>query len=229
MGVEGLLEHAAKYRPGFPEAIRGASPEKIAALERVAGLPLPPSYRAFLATMGEDHGGLELVGPCLTDIDAVLEYYALVVASGEAVVPDDCIVFAYPDTGFAEDVFLQLIPGNEPRIVLGNGHEIERTFAESLPKLLYRSVFQEFAMPGRKHVATFRTAYRQVAIEAIREAFTALHLTVLWFSDGAVQCAEAGGIAAFFSRFDDAVRVAADAADGIERVRASLAARLLLR
>lgn len=50
-------------RPGWSGRVRGASPAEIAELEAVAGLAaaglrLPPSYRATLAFLGHDDGGL---------------------------------------------------------------------------------------------------------------------------------------------------------------------------
>ncbi|AGC47066.1 hypothetical protein MYSTI_05790 [Myxococcus stipitatus DSM 14675] len=44
--------------PGLAEQWQGATPEEIAQIERIAGRPLPPFYRWFLARMGQSMGPL---------------------------------------------------------------------------------------------------------------------------------------------------------------------------
>jgi hypothetical protein len=54
-GLEGLL---LRIVPGLAGRWKGATPDEIAQLERIAGHPLPPFYRWFLSRMGQSMGPL---------------------------------------------------------------------------------------------------------------------------------------------------------------------------
>jgi hypothetical protein len=58
-GVEAAMEELLlRVVPGLKEQWKGATPDEIARIERIAGRPLPPFYRWFLSRMGQSMGPL---------------------------------------------------------------------------------------------------------------------------------------------------------------------------
>src|SRR5215469_16823469 len=57
--IDKIVAYIAQSDPYFPAKIRGATADKIAALENAAGSPLRTVYRDFLRVMGESMGWLQ--------------------------------------------------------------------------------------------------------------------------------------------------------------------------
>lgn len=55
--MDGFVRYFQRYADWLPDAIKGASPPRIAHAEALIGQPLPPEYRAFLSCMGDTPQG----------------------------------------------------------------------------------------------------------------------------------------------------------------------------
>jgi hypothetical protein len=154
-------------RPGFRTAIRGASPEAIAELERLSG-GLLPIHHEFLLLMGEDMGGLaEGFVAADTRIEVLLEHFR---EGGWRPQPPFAL-FARDDQGGPMDAFLRwqqgmsepelvkfTLPGEQQAIV-PCGPDNPANMAPSLPAWLYRCGFINFV--GGRHAQMLTAHLRE--------------------------------------------------------------------
>ena len=158
--MDEFLEYITRYVPQFPEMIRGATAEEIATLESLAGLPLPPFYKEFLSRMGKNSGGISLGFQTDTNILELIEYYRTRHDKKLRPIPPDCIAIAI--NGYDFDVCLQHRPRSEVPVVATEGRTIYLVLAESLKKMLFQLVFQDFEVASfpcsREYSATNKQA-----------------------------------------------------------------------
>lgn len=147
--IKSLIDYIAQYAPEFPNTIHGAPIEQIERLETLISRPLPSSYRAFLESMGESTGTLELwEGNMDTSIETVLEHY-----SGEEWLPPPEYIFFALDIGpQGSDLFFDCThPDREPPVVRGepssNFQSTCRIKSESLLGALFSTALLTIRMP----------------------------------------------------------------------------------
>lgn len=110
-----VIRSIARYDAGFPARVRGAADDDIRRHEALSGAPAPEIYRAFLAAMGHDPGGLTplAASPRLPDVLASL--------ARRRPPPGYCLI-AVQDNHPHLDVYLdvqapELTPGAGPPVV----------------------------------------------------------------------------------------------------------------
>ncbi|HYO68811.1 MAG TPA: hypothetical protein VEU33_22290 [Archangium sp.] len=69
-----LVSAIARFRPTFPDEIKGCTSAEVEVLQSSLGEPLPASYAEFLRSMGQHAGGL---APFEADyrLDTLLRFY----------------------------------------------------------------------------------------------------------------------------------------------------------
>lgn len=143
--MQELIHYIAQFDPGYPATARGAAPEEIDQLERLAGRPLPPNYRDFLRTLGRSTGTFEpFPDGVRTDIDELLDLYG----SERPEYPERFLLIGTDYGGYRMDLFLEVLSPLVPhRVVRFDRHakpvtpEIMSLEAESLEELLYGMAF----------------------------------------------------------------------------------------
>jgi hypothetical protein len=136
-----FLDLATSYDPDFQMRIKGATNEQILELEKLVERPLPESYRTFLRKLGADDGGLSLAYLGSTAIDQILGSYRKMKAENElCIVPEGCIMIGTGDAS-AGDVCLYTDGFREPAVILSLDGEVLQRYSDSLPQLLFRTVF----------------------------------------------------------------------------------------
>lgn len=199
-GVEALIQYAGRYEPDFIARIKGAGEAEIAHLEQLAGQPLPDAYRQFLQRMGQDTGGLELLGDCSTNIGDVIDYYEGSRMNPRIVIPDGCILIT--DCVFdGAELCLDMRHEPEPQVVGRVGPNQTAYHASSLPALLYSVAFRSFrqgSLTVRQYVSSYDDVGRRYCLpEAEQRAEQ--DFTRQWFSDRHDFCGE-GEAAALYLR-----------------------------
>jgi hypothetical protein len=222
--IDEFVAYVAQFEPGFPNIIRGASPEEISALERLAGRPLPEMYREFLERMGHESGKINLSLGGRSGISHVIEYYRDAIETGEREVPHNCIVIGHDQ--IANELALEFKPDGEPQVVVSSGEEIKALHAESLEKLLYSLAFIAYRLRTLPYWASYTSSYQEIGMRmvlpAARQLAEQLGFTILWFSDTVTFCAERGTDAALeFTQHEGqglAGRVAATSQAEVEKI-----------
>src|SRR4051812_41275700 len=101
MDVNALIVYAASFDSGFPARVQAATPEEVAELEALSGVPFPNCYRAYLLRMGRDAGGLDLVpegSARVSDVIAASEDGpGFVSGPGPTLVPPGCLLIGVGD------------------------------------------------------------------------------------------------------------------------------------
>ena len=209
--MDEFLEYITRYVPQFPEMIRGATAEEIATLESLAGLPLPPFYKEFLSRMGKNSGGISLGFQTDTNILELIEYYRTRHDKKLRPIPPDCIAIAI--NGYDFDVCLQHRPRSEAPVVATEGRTIYLVLAESLKKMLFQLVFQDFEVASfpcsreysatNKQALSYAVANKRLMREAVREIAAELGFKAQWFSDAYTFCAARGECRVLIKQYDE--------------------------
>jgi hypothetical protein len=199
--IEGFVAYATTLDPGFSRRIRGASPETIDVLEALAGAALPASYRAFLAAMGDEDGGLDLTFGGSTRVADVVAFYRKYVVSGRIVLPPGALLIGVGDPPVG-DLMLVGRPTGEPAVCLWCDGELTGLHAETLGTLLHRTVFAMYRVQRFPHVALY--AAREATPRRAAAAAAALEegFEPLWFSDAVEFCGERAGGAVLLTQYE---------------------------
>ncbi|NVB41971.1 hypothetical protein G6O69_29355 [Pseudenhygromyxa sp. WMMC2535] len=158
-----LLESLESLEPGLCGRIRGASPELIARLERVAERRLPEVQRQLLERMGEDLGGIcaGFVGADMRAASLVERFEArgwippapfVLVGVDDAGAPMDSFLRCAPD--LAEPELVQFAMPGGVQALVASGPDNYRVMAPSLPAWLFRCAFTNFVGGRYRWVAT---------------------------------------------------------------------------
>ncbi|MBK9167885.1 MAG: SMI1/KNR4 family protein [Bryobacterales bacterium] len=193
--IDHVISDIALYDPGFPSAIRGASPEEIRALENAAGASLPDVYREFLLRMGRRHDFL-ILGDADFSIGAVTAYYE----HGLRPPPGFWLIGRAKGDPYI-DTYLHSRAGQNSRIVAfpappASGFEqFARThlrfLAGSLPQWIALSALELLrfdAFPAAELLAGARGNAR--ALGPCEQALASVGLRPLWFSNDWVRVYE---------------------------------------
>ncbi|XXT25189.1 SMI1/KNR4 family protein [Sorangium sp. So ce429] len=233
--MERLLRYLEALDPEILGGIEGAEDDEIDALERLAGRPLPASYRDFLRTFGCDLDWIELGGPTFS-ISAVARAYQHERWS----LPADLIGIGVARREPRTDVFLQSTGDGEPRVVsipLTEPEEAEevrahaeRELAGSIEELIGTEAFRVLRVGAMRFRATL--AQRRLRGGELPRATTlaeSLDFERLWFSTSSgcsFDRGDAALIATQRARSMLIVELAAETEAELERLRARFAAEL---
>ena len=200
--ITALIQYTGRYDPDFPARIKGAGEGEIACLEQLAGRPLPDTYRQFLQRMGQDAGGLELLGDCSTNIGDVIDYYEGSRMNPRIVIPEGCILIT--DCVFdGAELCLDLRHGPEPQVVGRVGPNQTAYYAASLSALLHSVAFRSYrqgTLAAREYISSYDDVGRRYCLpEAEQQAEQ--HFTRQWFSDRQDFCGEGQASAIYLRQF----------------------------
>jgi hypothetical protein len=187
-----LVDYVEHFDPDVREHLEGASPEEIAELERLSGLPLPDSYRAYLEAMGRSSGGILYDFKAHLDIGEVLELYR---DSDPSDRPEGCLMIGRGIMGMFEELSLRPMPEGEPQVVRSDDDQIGPPIARSFPRLLLQQAFLRYELgtyPVRQEYGLQRKLH---TLQRVQRAATAVKFAPYWFSDGYNFCGWAEGAA----------------------------------
>ena len=230
-----FLEYVTSFAPEFPRYIRGASPAQIAELERLAGRELPPSYKNFLAAMGENDGGLSLLFDGTMNIEDVLAYYREEIITGIFPPPPDAILIGIEGVSTPSIALDCRAPG-EPPVMFVDGQKYTNLFAGSLDKLLFNTAFSKYVLsrfPWEvNYVASFNAVGKRDLTPIMPDLARECGLQPLWFSDRVCCCAENADAGACLTQYEGqgpSARIAGNLRSEVGRIGAIIAHRLGLR
>lgn len=195
--LDDLVDYAASFDPTIPERLVPATPEDLAELERLAGAPIPASYRLFLERMGGDPTPITDEFRARLELSEVLDLYrdtppderpagAFLIGFG--------VMSVYPELALRP---LASDPGGEPQLVTSDEAEVVDAIARSFPRWLLQQTFLRFeleAYPVRQRYGLSRGRH---TLERAKKAATEAGFAPYWFSDGYTFCgwAEGAGLA----------------------------------
>jgi hypothetical protein len=231
--VEHLIRYIAQFDPHFPQRVRGAAAHDITLLEQLVRFPLPVTYRAFLAAMGPDVGGLELFVQGTSCISDVIDYYQRWVITNQIKVPPKGIVFwfaALPDN----DLMLQSCDGKgEPRVYEIEEDTILGPYADSLEQLLFQRAFLKYRLNPLPYQRWYS---KDKGMQQLQQAATLaqdLGISIHPFSDSLTLCAETKDAALYFQctpeQGEISLRLGAAHSADLERLGPYFAERLNLQ
>jgi hypothetical protein len=203
--MEHYLAYMASFDPGFPARIRGATGEQIAELERLAAMPLPHSYRAFLERMGLNDGGLHIAFEGTTAITEILDYYRTEVLTGERKLPRESLLIGVGAISIP-DIALDCRGPGEPPVVFTDGDQFAGLYAKSLEKLLFQTAFAKYRLAVYPWEATYSSSYNEIGKRHLTDVACsvaqACGLQRAGFSDRIACCAEKSDVAAYISQYE---------------------------
>jgi hypothetical protein len=225
MNTDDLINFVSTYDPAFPTRIRGASPEEIAELERLAGLSLPPAYKNYLLRMGRNDGGFDVGGGSTTKIDALLEYYTESLDFDMEDIPPNCLVVAISGGGTFE---LSLEYGSDAGhpVLLTSGDTIKGLLSESFEKLLFRHAFVKYRLGSFPSSAIYWGDSNEESLKKATEVALNMSFERQWFSDRVSFCGEGGASAIVIERILDRpvwMRISGQQAAEVERLGSTFA------
>ncbi len=231
--MEDLIRYVAQFDPQFPQRIRGASAQEIARLEQLVGFPLPLTYRAFLAAMGHDVGGLDLAPDGISRISDIIEYYQCWVTTGLVELPPDSILICSAPIP-AYDLVLQSCNGAaEPRVCDVEDGEMVGPRADSLEQLLFRLAFIRYQLNPLPYQCWYSNDRGTQQLQQAAMLTRSLSAHIHAFSDSLTLCAESEGMALYFKFFPErggiAVRMGAVQPNILERIGPYFAEHLNLQ
>ncbi len=229
--VDQFLSYVSRFDPTFLGRIRGAEPAQMAALGRLAGLPLPASYAHFLARMGRDNGGINPTVDGTTDVAELIAYYETEVRGGATAVPAGCVLIGVGAVSLP-DVALDCNEEGEPPVVFTDGDEVAGRYADSLEKLLFQIAFGKYRLrtfPWRTFLAnSFAGLGRKMVVEEAAALAQAAGFDSCPFSDATTFCGEKADAAVKMTQYEGqgiGISLAARGEHLVAALRADLMAR----
>jgi hypothetical protein len=166
--LDDFVAFSNRYDPEFARTIAGASPQEISRVEGLAGVALPPEYRAFLEKMGNTKPQAlgEFLQYCSYGIEAIENFY-----STPNLRPPGNAAFLWTyDVDSAYDIFIRT--GGEERLPrflvqcawaldpetneLLDVEPDQSMLGSTLPEYLYRDAFLHIRDPLLPHGAQVR-------------------------------------------------------------------------
>ena len=198
--MEQFVDYVTQWEPDFANRIRGATSSEIGELEKLAGRPLPQTYRAYLSRLGRNDGGLDIGQTATTEIKQVIDFYREALAAGDSL-PLDCIVIAVGGVGVGE-TSLQIRSTDEPRVVDTSDDRIEGLYAESLPILVYRISFMKYRARCLPYSAIYVSTGEDNELAEGQSTALALGFVLQWFSDSICICGERSDAVFMLNQFE---------------------------
>lgn len=187
--LQKVVEYATQFDPEFARHVKGASRADIDKFAAAVGRKLPPEYENFLEIFGEGDGGLKIAFDGTTDLRDLLDFYQDYVDSGEFTLPAGCFAIGV-DALTEEAICLQDEEAGQPaKVVFCGEGRVRGGYAESLEKLLYRTVTLKLRTAALGQQKLFLGSSEH---EFAKCVVTAEHLGFqrAWFSDRFVFCGE---------------------------------------
>lgn len=199
--MDQFIKYASEFDPDFESKIKGAAPSEIHELEKLTRIPLPESYRAFLSRFGHGDGGLEIAFDGFTNISDIIEFYNDEIDAGEWEIPPNTIIFGVGGL-YINEIGLECREnGQEPRVVFVADGKIRRLYAESLPKLLYRRIFEAY-MPLLFNMSVELEGENKTPIlKKAEDIALKSGFQKHWFSDAVAFCGETPDSALFVLQY----------------------------
>lgn len=200
--IDDLIQYATRYKPAYPQTIRGASEAEIAELEGLVGRELPPHYRQYLERMGHNDGGLKFGEDGYTDIPMIISLYRDINA-GEIELPPDCLGIACHSDHYGQ-IALEFGSLQTSRVLFTSGGEVDALYAATFMGMLFRMAFQMCPMHTFSHSTSHSNADDKRQIEQAGRMAEHLGFVRHWFSDEIAFCGERedGGAAIFIVQFE---------------------------
>lgn len=223
--VDDLISYMTRYKPAYPQTLRGANPEEIAELERLVGRELPPHYRQYLERMGHNDGGLKFGHDGYTDITYITGLYREI-NTDQIEIPPECIAVAGMVLVRAEndEICLEFGPPESSRVLFTSDGEVDALYAATFIGLLFRMGFATYPMNAFMHSEIyFKSDVQQRQVERAGQLAEQLGFVRHWFSDAIAFCGERRDVpAAIFinqlERMDMTVKIATSDAEMLRRV-----------
>jgi hypothetical protein len=195
--IDRIIDFLTELDPTFPAAIRGSTPEQIAALARAMGREPSPLHCAFLERMGESLGPVSL-GPYAVSPDALLEHDPRMIAG----LPEAITLFAVP-LGDNDPVFL--LDGDDPEVVRHPSvpyaddsrlaPELTDPAAGSLSELLCLPLVLAREVAPKPHQATYAEKERRDdTLARCRHLAALFGFEPYWFSNASTFAAHRGSL-----------------------------------
>jgi hypothetical protein len=193
------IAYATALDPSLPSRLRGASAAQLDELVALVGAPLPPPLRALLEWMGERDGGTDLFGGFSGRIQDLIDLYRLAADDWqEPLLPPGYVLCAVPPRDGSGDEVLVLdarAPALAPVLWMdaNSTRSAPRPCAASLVQLVFRGLFLHLALSAFPHQRRKWTGRSQPGFADVTSHAQAEGFAPLWYSDGAVFCAERDG------------------------------------
>lgn len=214
--MQRFVQYVTTFDPQFASKIEGATAGEIQQFEQAAGVPLPSSLRRFLEVMGHRDGGLRLAFEGTTDVGDLIDAYQ----KRRLYLPSNSVAFGFG--GLAMDaVCLDLSGGAEPPAIFVTDGKRTGLYAESLPRLLFRTAFAKYRLPALAHSGYLGCPGGQSILEPVRAGLLREGFTILPFSDAIAICAERAGAAVIAQQYEGeggAVLVGAAGAEAARQI-----------
>src|SRR5262245_13634576 len=233
--MDKFLAYVVQFDPDFPGRIRGATPQQLAELEQLSGIPLPRSYTAFLLKMGVDDGGVNLTVDGTTNIKEMIAYYRSELLTRERELPGQCILTGVGAVS-VPDIGLDCRGPGDPPVMFTDGDEYAGLYAETLEKLLFNSAFSKYRLalfPWEAfYAASFASLGRRDVSGTARAVAAECGFEPAWFSDRVTWCGEKLDAAVCITQYEGqgiAIRVAAQDREEVVRVGSAFLRQLGVR
>lgn len=188
-----LVDYAASFDPTIPERLVPASAEDLAELERLAGAPIPPSYRRFLERMGGDPTPITAEFRARLEIAEVLDLYRDTDPSER---PPGAFLVGFGVMSVYPELALRPLPGDpegEWQLVTSDEAEIVDPVARSFPKWLLQQTFLRFELDAYPVRQRYGLVQGRHTLERAKKAAVEAGFANYWFSDGYTYCGWAQG------------------------------------
>lgn len=185
--MHAVVELVAGLDPAFRFHIRGASEKEIAALEALAGRPLPEVYRDFLSVLGKDMDWL-----AVGDVDFRIETVLRAHRSPAWSPPPEYLKIGVDRHYLHFDAYLEILEGRPPAVVrfpAGEGlsfSEVRRfqlkRVAGSLEEMLCLPVFKMYRFDRLPFQARYVVRGPAASLIEISRLASGERFQWLWFS-----------------------------------------------
>ena len=188
-----LVDYAASFDPTIPARLVPASAADLAELERLAGAPIPPSYRRFLERMGGDPTPITGEFRARLELSEVLDLYrdtpleerppgAFLVGFG--------VMSVYPELALRP---LPTDPEGEWQLVTSDEAQIVDPIARSFPGWLLQQTFLRFELEAYPVRQRYGLSRGRQTLERAKKAALEAGFAPYYFSDGYTYCGWAQG------------------------------------
>jgi len=184
-----FLKYLRTLDRDVPTRMRSASEADIRRLGSLTQHSLPVIYRDYLASCGENDGGLDLFFGRKSDTRSLIEYYGDEGRPGRVNLAPGRVLIAMDPLG-EEDVCLDVNPLGLGSVEFTRGETVSRLLSSDFGKLLYRTAFLKYRMAKLPHRAYYATAQPEPVLRRLRFSALKKGMKELPFSDAVVCCGE---------------------------------------
>ena len=195
--MNNFIQYILQFDKFFLDKVQGATSHEISQLEKQTGQKLPLFYKKFLTLMGHNTGDLKIAWECNFNILYLLDIY-----EDQLGIPEKYIVIAYGGMTI-EELYIECIEKEEdgPIFFLEEESNLPIIYADSLEKLLFRTVFIRYEWPLFPYKIDLNEGIKNKStIEKL--AIEKLGYHKQWFSDSVTFCGYKDNSAIIVSQFE---------------------------